>query len=498
MPSTRNIVASGLLALASRAVAQVASVSPANDITYRINIPQSTADSGNGDIFFSISAPSSYEWVALGQGGQMKGSNMFVVYTSASGNNVTLSPRLAGGYSQPSFNSAAQVTLLEGSGVSNGRMTANVRCSNCNSWNGGTADFTSSSGDWVYAAHRSGGPKNSDSNSVGFDQHDEQGAFTWPYANAKGGNSVNPLVSSNASPSGTAGGGATSSCVPRPTGVNAGSTSGAAGASATATATSTDDDDHHRGRPTGQYGPGATGNPWDHDKRQTINYCDDSSNAGFTPISSSRGPQSNQRMMLIAHGTLAALAFVIFFPMGSIAIRLASFPGVVWLHAAFQVFAYLVYTAAFGLGVYIANSLNVLDKYHPIIGIVVFVCLFFQPIFGFLHHSLFKKYASRTFWSYAHIWLGRGVITLGIINGGLGFKLADTMRMGSRSGMIAYSVVAGIVWLVWVASIVIGERRRKNARAAAPPKYTESPRAETQQRGDIPHPEEGHYAPTRN
>lgn len=68
-----------------------------------------------------------------------------------------------------------------------------------------------------------------------------------------------------------------------------------------------------------------------------------------------------QRKMLIAHGVLAALAFVIFFPAGAIAIRLASFPGVVWFHAAFQVFAYLVYIVAFGLGVYIASELDMVS-----------------------------------------------------------------------------------------------------------------------------------------
>ncbi|KAF2728635.1 CBD9-like protein [Polyplosphaeria fusca] len=493
MKATTSIIASGLFALAS---AQVASVSPANDITFRINIPQDTASSGNGDIFFSLSAPTDYEWVALGQGSRMSGSNIFVVYTSSDGNNVTLSPRLASDYNQPSFSKAAQVTLLEGSGVSNGRMTANVKCSNCQSWDGGSADFKADSGNWVYAAHTSGGPKNDDSQSASISKHDERDAFSWSYASAKGGDSVNPLLNS-AVPSGTAGGGGSAtSCVPRPTGAAA---SNGASSSGGATATKTDDNDGPRhGPPTGwPYGPGAspTASPWDHNKRQNVNYCDDSANAGFTPLGS-MGPSGNQRTMLIAHGTLAALAFVIFFPMGAIAIRLASFPGVVWLHAAFQVFAYLVYIAAFGLGVYIANGLNMLDRYHPIIGIVVFVCLFFQPIFGFLHHSLFKKYQTRTFWSYAHLWLGRLVITLGIINGGLGFMLADTMGMGSRSGMIAYSVIAGIIWLVWVAASVFGESRRKKARVDAPPKYTDSPRSETRER-EIPHPDEGHYAPQR-
>lgn len=58
----------------------------------------------------------------------MGGSNMFVVYTSADGNNVTLSPRSADGYEMPKLNSNTQVELLEGSGVSNGIMTANVKC----------------------------------------------------------------------------------------------------------------------------------------------------------------------------------------------------------------------------------------------------------------------------------------------------------------------------------------------------------------------------------
>jgi hypothetical protein len=58
----------------------------------------------------------------------MSGANMFLVYTSSGGTNVTLSPRTASGQVMPGFNSAAKVTLLEGSGVSNGIMTANVRC----------------------------------------------------------------------------------------------------------------------------------------------------------------------------------------------------------------------------------------------------------------------------------------------------------------------------------------------------------------------------------
>jgi len=58
----------------------------------------------------------------------MSGSNMFIMYTDSSGTNVTLSPRLGTGHVEPKYNSAAQITMLEGTGVSNGVMTANFRC----------------------------------------------------------------------------------------------------------------------------------------------------------------------------------------------------------------------------------------------------------------------------------------------------------------------------------------------------------------------------------
>jgi predicted permease len=135
-----------------------------------------------------------------------------------------------------------------------------------------------------------------------------------------------------------------------------------------------------------------------------------------------------------------------------------------------------------------------LNNSHPIIGIVLFIALFFMPIFGLLHHSNFKKYGRRTFWSHAHLWLGRVVITLGMINGGMGLRLADRMNMSSRAGIIAYSVVAGIMWLAWVVSSILGERRRRTARAGQPPKYTDHSSREDTALRDV-HPENGHYAP---
>ena len=111
-------------------VAQTAHYCPreASGVCYTVNVPEATASSGAGDLFFQISGPTSWSWIALGQGSQMANSNIFVIYTSASGNNVTLSPRTGKGHVMPKADSDARVTLLDGSGVQGGEMTANIRC----------------------------------------------------------------------------------------------------------------------------------------------------------------------------------------------------------------------------------------------------------------------------------------------------------------------------------------------------------------------------------
>ena len=103
---------------------------PASDVCYSVNVPDATAASGSGDIYFQIQGPDSKQWIGLGQGGanQMRNSNIFIIYADATGSNVTLSPRLGEGEFEPDFNPDAQVSLVEGSAIADGVMTANVRC----------------------------------------------------------------------------------------------------------------------------------------------------------------------------------------------------------------------------------------------------------------------------------------------------------------------------------------------------------------------------------
>lgn len=107
---------------------------------------------------------------------------------------------------------------------------------------------------------------------------------------------------------------------------------------------------------------------------------------------------------------------------------------------------------------------------HPIIGIVLLVLIFFQPVLGFVHHLMFKRHSRRTFWSYGHLWLGRIIITLGIINGGLGLRFAQRFPLAPPTNgyIIGYSVAAGIMWLLYVLSVIVGERRRRGVKETAP------------------------------
>lgn len=182
--------------------------------------------------------------------------------------------------------------------------------------------------------------------------------------------------------------------------------------------------------------------------------------------------------MIVAHATLATLAFGLIFPSGGILIRLASFPRLWLAHGLVQLLAYLLYLAAFALGLYMASHARMLHAAHPILGIVVFALLAFQPLLGFVHHVAFKKHARRTVWSYAHLWLGRVAITLGIVNGGLGLQLSQKTRIfaPSQGAIVGYAVVAGVMWVLYVASAIWGERKRRRqaaerVQAGPPPKY---------------------------
>lgn len=178
--------------------------------------------------------------------------------------------------------------------------------------------------------------------------------------------------------------------------------------------------------------------------------------SGSSNSGSGSSGRSRSAMILMAHGILMSLAFAVLYPLGAIIIRLLHFKGVVWIHAGWMATTYLLVIAGMGLGVYIAVNEDLLDSAHAIIGLVVVGSLILQPVTGLLHHKLYKSRGGPNGATPVHVWWGRAIITLGIINGGLGLKLAAN----TRNGEIAYGVVAGVMWIVWMAVAVFGTLRK--------------------------------------
>ncbi|BDD60215.1 hypothetical protein MAP00_005360 [Monascus purpureus] len=172
-------------------------------MTFRIALPSDTFTSNSESVYVQIRAPLTYEWVALGEGSQMAGSNMFVLYTS-SANNITLSPRLSTGHSQPTLNPDAQITLLGGTGVIDGYMVANVLCENCTSWKGGSLDLTSPSTNWIWA-YKKGNPLDSNNKAADIARHDSTGRQSVNMAQARftSLNTSNPFAEYNSTTTAT-------------------------------------------------------------------------------------------------------------------------------------------------------------------------------------------------------------------------------------------------------------------------------------------------------
>lgn len=326
-----------------------------------------------------LTAPATYSWVALAQGTMMNNANMFVVYSSADAQNVTLSPRSTSGHVMPTHNDAADVSLMEGSGIVDGRMVANVRCGNCHKWQTNSMSLQDSTSDWLYA-HLLGSPIASDDINAPITQHDRQGLFQWDLTQASGGSGSNPFTSAA---------------------TNSTSESG------------------------GQ-------NSW------------------------TRMSSQAQARFVQAHGALASIAFVGILPTGAILVRIASMQRLAWIHGVLQIFGFALFIAAAGIGIFMATGGDYLNEPHAIIGLVLLVVLFAMPFLGVLHHRMYEAMQKRTPWSYSHIFTGRAAIVLGMVNGGLGLRLADAQN----SATIPYGVLAGLVGVLYIGAIAFGELRR--------------------------------------
>jgi hypothetical protein len=205
---------------------------------------------------------------------------------------------------------------------------------------------------------------------------------------------------------------------------------------------------------------GSSSNPFSSSSSSTT------TSSGSTGTSQSdSGGSKNGMVTLMAHAILAPIAFVLFFPIGAMIIRIGNVRNLIWIHAGWMGFTYLIALGSIGIGIHIALTTQKLSTTHAILGIFVVSALLLQPITGFAHHALYKRRGGPNAATYPHVWWGRAIVTLGMINGGLGLKLSDN----SPTGVIAYGVVSAVMWVAWMAVIVISFMKSRNK----PAKQTE-------------------------
>ncbi|EAW25742.1 cytochrome and DOMON domain-containing protein [Aspergillus fischeri NRRL 181] len=157
-------------------------------------------------------------------------------------------------------------------------------------------------------------------------------------------------------------------------------------------------------------------------------------------------------IMAIAHGCLMGITFVLLHPLFALLVRLSSYRhAITKVHAPLQGLALLITIAGFILGVKMWVNGGTTPAAHPIIGVIVVASLLLlQPSLGWLQHIHFRRTGNKSMFAYGHRWLGRTMIVLGMINGGLGFWWVGSGTRSWRAGLIVYAVVAGVVFLVYM------------------------------------------------
>jgi hypothetical protein len=118
----------------------------------------------------------------------MSGSTMFVVYQDGSGN-VTLSTRKGHGHVMPKYNRMSNVKLIDGSGMLNKTMVANIH------WSDASGIGLKGSNHWISAWKKGSSLDTSDA-TTDFEQHDETDSFSVDLSKASVSSNANPFTNS--------------------------------------------------------------------------------------------------------------------------------------------------------------------------------------------------------------------------------------------------------------------------------------------------------------
>ncbi|KAI0007435.1 putative iron reductase domain protein [Xylariaceae sp. FL0662B] len=339
-------------------------ISPTRDLAFALNVPSDSTT----DLYFTLMMPAGITWGAVGLGSaKMAGSLILLAYPSSSGQNVTLSPRIAHGHSEPAPAPEIEVAALEGTGLANeSYYVFRGRCANCRAWSNGKIDVASKAQNMLFATGESGELR-SDAPDAPLKMHYNYGTFTMDMVHATG--------------------------------------------------------------------PGAV---------PAIRAANDSA-----PVATVQGlsKEGKKDVAAVVHAIVMVFVFVAVYPFGILILRLGNW--VRW-HGINQGLALVGIIIGSALGFHISGFYNRSKKFntaHQVIGILIFIFIFVQFTLGFLHHRTFKKTQQTTKLAPIHVWMGRVIMIMGVVNGFLGFPLAQSPHYNY--------VLAGLVLFVFPGMAII-------------------------------------------
>jgi protein-S-isoprenylcysteine O-methyltransferase Ste14 len=158
-----------------------------HDVLFAVSVPN--VESSPDDLYFHIAGPSDSSWIGFGFGERMKGALMLIVYTSGKNkSDVTISPRIARGNSEPIYN--PDVVIEErASEIRKGRYSVTGKCRNCRTlMDKQYIDFASAAQPMIYAVGPERAHLSSDDMAAGLRRHDRYGRFTLNMTQAATGN----------------------------------------------------------------------------------------------------------------------------------------------------------------------------------------------------------------------------------------------------------------------------------------------------------------------
>lgn len=161
-----------------------------------------------------------------------------------------------------------------------------------------------------------------------------------------------------------------------------------------------------------------------------------------------------------------SILFLLMFPLFALTLYLPWVKRVRFVHAPLQILSIILLIVGLSTGVVLAKKVDQLDGYHQVIGYIIVACLVvFQPALGIYQHLHYHKTGGRSALGVFHQWLGRIVILAGVINGGLGFLQSGPVgnTYVPRGAVIAYSIVAVVVFIFYVAVVFVSKRRSQSA-----------------------------------